>query len=79
MFITVQFKDKEKNFKGKKYDFKLAKNEALPRSGDIIRMYNEDGGKCCNGTRVKVVDVKVYSRTADLRNPIRYEEASLED
>ena len=79
MFITVQFKDKNKNFKGRTYDFKLAKDVVPPRSGDIIRMYNEDGGKCCNGTRVKVVDVKVYSRTADLKKIIRYEEAALDD
>lgn len=79
MFITVQFKDKNKVFKGRTYDFKLAKDVVLPRSGDIIRMYNEDGGKCCNGTRVKVIDVKVYSRTADLKKMIRFEKASLED
>ena len=79
MFITVQFKDKNKVFKGRTYDFKLAKDVVPPRSGDIIRMYNEDGGKCCNGTRVKVVDVKVYSRTADLKKMIRFEKASLED
>lgn len=79
MFITVQFKDREKNFRGKTYDFKLAKGTVPPRSGDIIRMYNEDGGACCNATRVKVVDVKTYSKTADLKKSIWYEEASLED
>ena len=79
MFITVQLKDKNKVFKGRTYDFKLAKDVVPPRSGDIIRMYNEDGGKCCNGTRVKVVDVKVYSRTADLKKMIRFEEAALDN
>lgn len=78
MFISVQFKDKNKNFRGRTYDFKLSKNIETPAVGTIIRMYREDGSKCCNATRVRVVGVKENSQIAD-SNPIDYDVASLDD
>jgi hypothetical protein len=58
MYISVMFKDKNKVFKGKSYDFKLATSET-PKVGSIIRMYNADFTKVvCNATRVKVMAVK---------------------
>lgn len=57
MIITVQFKDKNKVFKGKTYDYECV-DSVIPKKNDIIRMVNEDCEYICNGTRVKVVDVK---------------------
>ena len=57
MFISVQFKDKDKNFKGKIYDYELL-TDIVPKVGDIIRMIDKDNEPVCYGTRVKVVAVK---------------------
>lgn len=57
MFISVQFKDKNKIFKGKTYDYELLTN-VTPQVGDIIRMLDKDNEPVCYGTRVKVVAVK---------------------
>lgn len=55
MFITVQF-HKGNTFTGKTYDYEV---DNAPKKGSIIRMLSSDGTKfICNGTRVKVVDVK---------------------
>ena len=57
MFISVLFKNKSMVFGGKSYDFEVVGEP--PKKGDIIRMLSEDKTKAvCNGTRVKVVDVK---------------------
>lgn len=62
MFITVQFKNANLVFGGKKYDYQLSKGvTSPPKVGDIIRMYGEKGEKVCNATRVRVVDVKQES------------------
>lgn len=45
MYITVQFKDKFKVFKGKTYDFELAPAEEIPKVDSIIRMYTPDFSK----------------------------------
>ena len=58
MVISVQFKNRDMEFRGKTYDFELAPNETVPAKGAIIRMVDPDGKKVCNYTRVKVVDVK---------------------
>ena len=42
MVITVQFKDRNKNFRGKTYDYLLHKEEDIPKNGDIIRMMDEN-------------------------------------
>lgn len=77
MFISVQFKDKEKNFRGKHYDYEIASGEKVPAVGSIIRMMNEDYDFVCYGTRVKVTAVKHESQTAKIK--IRCLEASLDD
>jgi hypothetical protein len=58
MVISVQFKNRDMEFRGKTYDFELAPNEPVPTKGAIIRMTDPNGKKVCNYTRVKVVDVK---------------------
>ena len=78
MYISVMFKDKNKVFKGKSYDFKLATSET-PKVGSIIRMYNADFTKVvCNATRVKVMAVKETSDAA-ANEPISYIETTLDD
>lgn len=77
MFISVQFKDKNKNFRGKCYDYELVEGIEVPATGSIIRMLDEDYDFVCYGTRVKVTAVKKESSTAKMK--IRYEEASLDD
>lgn len=80
MYISVQFKDKAKNFKGRNYDFLLSSAVSPPSVGSIIRMYKADGGeKVCNATRVRVNRVMENSATADRGCPIKYEIANLED
>lgn len=64
MYITVQFKDKNKVFKGRTYDYKLNSSEKVPNKETIIRMMDNNYDWIANGTRVKVVDIKKYSATA---------------
>lgn len=60
MYVTVQFKNKQLVFGGRTYDYEVVGD--VPKTGDVIRMLSEDGTKAvCNGTRVKVVDVKPTS------------------
>lgn len=58
MVISVQFKDKNKVFKGRSYDYLLHKEEKVPSCGNIIRMMDENYNYAYNGTRVKVVGVR---------------------
>lgn len=68
MFISVQFKDKNKVFKGKIYDYELLDGVPTPQIGDIVRMLDKDDKPVCYGTRVKIVaikaatDVKVWDK-----------------
>ena len=78
MIISVQFKDRNKVFKGKVYDYKLHPEEEIPRRGSIIRMMDEDYNYRCYGTRVKVVDVQKSFEERDL-DVIHYIETTLED
>lgn len=64
MFISVQFKDKNKVFRGKHYDYEIANGEKVPEVGSIIRMMNESYDFICYGTRVMVTAVKPVSETA---------------
>ena len=64
MYITVQFKDKNKVFKGRQYDYILNDNEKTPEKNTIIRMMDNNYDWIANGTRVKVIDIKKYSTTA---------------
>ena len=60
MYVTVQFKNKQLIFGGRTYDYEVV--DDVPQKGDVLRMLSEDGTKAvCNGTRVKVVDVKPTS------------------
>ena len=60
------FKNKELVFGGRSYDFEVVGK--LPNKGDIIRMLSENGSKAvCNGTRVKVIDVKSSSNNSRQR------------
>ena len=76
MYITVQFKDKNKVFKGRKYDYILNDNEKIPEKNTIIRMMDNNYDWIANGTRVKVVDIKKYSKTAT--QEIRYVEDTID-
>lgn len=79
MVITVQFKDRNKNFRGKTYDYLLHKEEPLPKDGDIIRMMDEDYNYLCYGTRVKVTGIR-HSGPSDKEklSVIRYVAATLD-
>ena len=61
MVISVQFKNRDMEFRGKAYDFELAPNEIVPKQGAIIRMVDIEGKPVCNKTRVRVVDIKKKS------------------
>ena len=78
MFVTVQFKDRNKVFKGRTYDYLLNREEIVPQVGQIIRLMDDDYNYLCYGTRVKVVGVK---ETSEVKEPVsvRYVVASLEN
>ena len=78
MFVTVQFKDRNKVFKGRTYDYLLNREEAVPRVGQIIRLMDDNYNYLCYGTRVKVVGVK---ETSEVKEPVsvRYVVARLEN
>lgn len=76
MVVSVQFKNKNKEFTGRIYDYELCEGEVVPEKGDIIRMLDENYELMCYGTRVKVVDVKDVS---DDLVKIRYMEASMDE
>lgn len=77
MYITVQFKDRNKVFKGKTYDYLLNKEETPPQRGDIIRMLDDNYEYICYGTRVRVVDV--VNADKDNLTSIRYIKTTLDD
>lgn len=83
MYITVQFKNKNKDFVGKLYDYALNKEEIPPKQGDIIRMMDDNYNYKFYGTRVKVVDV--FNDEKKLNVPkenvasIRYIQSSMEE
>lgn len=79
MVISIQFKDKNKVFKGKIYDFKLSKNESVPKKDTIVRLMDSEAKNYLfYGTRVKVTDVKFDSNEDELEE-VTYVESSLED
>ncbi len=77
MVISIMFKDKNKVFKGKTYDFILNKEETIPEKGSIIHLMTSNYDYKFYGTRVKVVDVKETSQTAT--EEVRFILSSLED
>ena len=78
MYITVQFKNKENQFGGKTYDFKLSNQVSAPAKGSIIRMIDEDDKPVCYRTRVKVVDVKDNSSYPQPQT-IKYQMSSMDE
>ena len=78
MVITVQFKDRNKNFRGRTYDYLLHKEEDIPKNGDIIRMTDENYNYLYYGTRTRIVNVrKETERDMELK-VIRYINATME-
>lgn len=68
MVVSVQFKDKNKVFKGRIYDYLLHKDDENEiQGGDIIRMMDKDYNFTCHGTRVKVVGLRAASAD-DIKN-----------
>ena len=79
MVISIQFKDKYKVFKGKLYDFKLAKGEEIPKKNSVVRlMDNKAKDYLFYGTRVRVADVK-FDVNEDELEEVTYIESSLDD
>lgn len=56
--ISIRFKDKNKAFKGRTYDYRVLEGEADVKAGDIIRMLDNDCNWVCYGTRVRVESVR---------------------
>lgn len=79
MFIGVQFKNRNKEFTGKVYDFELHKDEDIPKEGDIVRLMDEDFIYVFNGTRVKIVEVKAKLATPEEVGVVRYIESSMDE
>ena len=77
MYISVQFKNKNKEFVGKHYDYELLPDEKVPAVGSIIRMMDENYNFVCYGTRVMVTSVKMESASAKVA--IRCLETTLDD
>lgn len=79
MVVSVMFKDKNKVFKGRTYDYRLHSEEAVPSTGAIIRMMDENYNYTCHGTRVKVCAVRPESENDRELSVIRYIETTLEN
>lgn len=78
MYISAMFKDKNKVFKGKAYDFELHPSETVPPVGSIVRLMDEDYEYLYYGTRMKVVGVKKESSVVT-STKIRYLLTTLDD
>lgn len=79
MFIGIQFKNKNKEFTGKVYDFELHKEEDIPKEGDIVRLMDEDYDFMFYGTRVKIIEVKPKLAMPAEVDIVRYIEASMDE
>lgn len=79
MIISVQFKDKNKNFRGKSYDCLLHKEERIPRCGEIVRLMDEDYEYKHYGTRVMVTNVRMAATgDKDKLDVVRYISTTLD-
>ena len=78
MVITVQFKDRNKNFRGRTYDYLLHKEEDIPKNGDIIRMMDENYNYLYYGTRTRIVNVRKETERYMGLKVIRYINATME-
>lgn len=79
MYIGVKFKDKNKVFKGRTYNFELAENEDVPSVGDIVRLTDSDWEFLFYGTRVRVEEVVPTVADPESMQIVHYIEASLDD
>lgn len=77
--VSIQFKNRNKEFKGKVYDFLLNQEEDNPKSGDIIRLMDNSYNYKFYGTRVKVVDTKIVSENFEDLEEVRYLQSSMEE
>ena len=78
MVITVQFKDRNKNFRGRTYDYLLHKEEDIPNNGDIIRMMDENYNYLYYGTRTRIVNMRKETERDMGLKVIRYINATME-
>lgn len=79
MVISVQFKDKNKNFRGKSYDYLLHKEEKIPCRGEIVRLMDEDYEYKHYGTRVMVTKVRMAAtEDRDKLDVVRYISTTLD-
>lgn len=58
MIVSIRFKDKNKVFRGRTYDFNLIKGTNIPKQNDIVRMIDRNGNFCFYGTRVQVERIR---------------------
>lgn len=58
MIVSIRFKDKNKVFRGRTYDFNLIKGTNIPKQNDIVRMIDRNGNFCFYGTRVRVERIR---------------------
>lgn len=77
--ISVQFKNRNKEFVGKTYDFLLNKEEEVPNEGDIVRLMDNAYDYLFYGTRVKVVEAKFETAERNDLQEVRYITSSLDD
>lgn len=78
MVVTIQFKDKNKIFKGRTYNFILNKNENPPKKDSIIRLMDNEYNYIYNGTRVKVINIRPQHFTDINLFEIKYVMATLD-
>lgn len=78
MVISVQFKDSNKVFRGKTYDYILHKDEEPPKKNSIIRMMDKNYDWIAYGTRVKIVDVRENKFTDTDLLEVKYVNAALD-
>ena len=75
--ISVQFKNKNKEFVGRTYDFLLCEDEEVPKTGDIVRLLDPNYELKFYGTRVKLTNVRVTSEPVKY-DRVRYLKAALD-
>ena len=78
MVITVQFKDRNKNFRGKTYDYILHKEETIPKNGEIIRLMDENYNYLYYGMRIRIANVREETEKDIGLKVIRYINATME-
>jgi hypothetical protein len=77
--ISVQFKDKNKVFRGRNYDYILNREEEIPEKGTIVRLLDDDYNYVVHGTRLKINDIQEKDVNEEEYVSVRYIRASLDD